>query len=200
MVISKKYYLPGATIPEVFLKADQAINDANPSPEIVKEPIKIPMPVIKGVKGCRPVIITKDWYLKMKKKQMGDIAENSKDAQIEMMKLIAERDRLRYKLGKLNPGKKKDSKMIVNINVKLKDIDAELEYLQEIAGVNIDQLDHGSKLGKFVARLKMVCNDIKKSAKKWYKKHEDKFIAVASVAIPLVLALVAKKLSLLFGL
>ena len=200
MLISPQYYLPGANIPKIFLEADRQINEANPEPNIVTKPKEVPMPFIEGCKGAKgPIIVTEDWYVKAKKKELARIAQNKKDAQIEMMQLIADKDRLRYKLGKLDASRKKDSKMIVAINVKIKDIDAELKALQDIAGVNIDHLDKGSRFGRFVGKVKKVFRTVKKAVKHWYYEHEDVIKGVAAIVLPVLLSAVVKKLIGLFA-
>ena len=114
--------------------------------------------------------------------------------QIEMMQLIAERDRLQYKLGQLNPGKKRDAKQIVAINVKLKDIEVELESLQKITGVNLNQLDHGSKFGMFVGKIKRIYKKCVKKIRRWYHYNEELIKGLAAIIAPVVLGAVAKKL------
>ena len=199
-LITPAYYLPGATIPKIFIEADRQINEAHPEPEIITKPKEVPMPFIEGVKGVKgPVVVTEDWYVKGKKKELARIAENKKDTQIEMMQLIAERDRLRYKLGKLDPSKKKDSKAIVVINVKLKDIDAELKALEDIAGVKIDSLDRGSRLGRFVGKIKKVFHTVKKAVKRWYRRNEDLIKGIIAIAIPVVISTLGRLIVKLFA-
>ena len=53
MVATADYYLPGAKIPKVFLDADKAMNEANPEPKTIDEPIEVPMPFIHGTKGTK---------------------------------------------------------------------------------------------------------------------------------------------------
>jgi len=200
MAMNPSYYLPGANVPKIFLEADRQMNEANPEPKIITKPKEVPMPFIQGCKGAKgPIVITEDWYVKEKKKQLARIAENKKDAQIEMMQLIADRDRLRYKLGKLDGSKKKDSKMIVAINVKLRDIDAELKALQDIAGVNIENLDKGSKLGRFVGRIKKIFKTAKKAVKRWYQRNEAVIKGVAAIVLPVLLSALVKKIVGLFA-
>lgn len=186
-------YLDDRLIPKVFKNAEEAPIEK----KIVTEPKKIPMPFIDGRTDTNkgPICITEDWYVKCKKKELADIAKDRKNAQIEMMQLIAERDRLRYKLGKLDMSKKKDSKMAVAINVKIKDINAELESLQAITGININSLDKGSRFGRFVGKCKRIFRKVKKRVRKWWDRNRELIGGLAAIIFPFVMSALAKKLA-----
>ena len=161
---------------------------------------EIPMPFIKGDGSKkRKVIITEDWYVKQKKKHAAERAMDKKDMQLEMMRLVAKRDRIRYKLGELNPHKKKDSKKIIAYNEELKDIDAQLKMLQEQSGIKLDELDHGTKLGRFVGKIKRAWKRFTKKVKKVYERNEALIVGIASVVIPIVGGIIIKGILGLFG-
>lgn len=191
------FYLPGATIPKIFLEADRqmAIKREQEEKEIVTEPIEVPMPFIHGTPGVRgPLVITKDWYVKAEKERLAKKAKMKRDFQIEMMQLIAQRDQINMKLGELDPGKKKDAKKIVWANIKLKDIDAELQMLQEQSHINLNELEHGTQFARFVGAFKRKINKFKKKVKKFFKTYEEPITALITVAVPIIIATVVKSL------
>ncbi|MCM1439565.1 MAG: hypothetical protein NC131_10255 [Roseburia sp.] len=164
-------------------------------PKQIKKPKVIPMPFIKDAKGSKDkIIVTEEWYVKTKKKKLAKQAKERRDIQIEMMELLGERDILRSKLSELDDSKKKDMKKIVSINVKIKDINAELEMLQKEAGINVDDLDKGTKLGRFYNKLKRNIKKKVKKAKKWIKRNRELVSGVLSVIVPILIGFVAKKL------
>lgn len=192
---SPAYYLPGANVPKIFQEADRQMNEAYPEPEIVTEPIEVPMPFIEGAKGVKgPLIITKDWYIKCKKKELAKLSVDLKNVQIEIMQMIAERDRLRYKIGQLDPSKKKDAMKIAALNVKLRDTIEGIDALCDLYEINLNTLDEGSKLGRFVGKLKKIYKKVRKKVKRFYKDNKELIVGIASIVIPAVLAAVVKKL------
>ena len=188
------FYLPGAHVSEIFREADrQWVEEHKNDPKPITRTVKVPMPFIHGVKGAKtPIIITEDWALKKKKKQLKHRAEDLKEMQIEMMQLIGKRDRLRFKLGELDPSKKKDAKRIVAYNVQLKDIDADLKMLQEQSGINLNELDHGSKLARFIGSVKRWCKRKIKKVKKFFKENKELIVGMISIIVPVVLSTVLK--------
>lgn len=190
-------------VPKIYKFEEERAIEArrNKKIERVDKPIEIPMPFIDGRTETNkgPVCVTKDWYVKCRKKELTKIAKERKAVQIEMMQLIAERDRARYKLGKLDMSKKKSSKMAVALNTKIRDIDAELESLQAITGIRLNQLDRGSKLGQFVGKLKRVFHKAKRAVKKWWGKHCELITGIASIVLPVVFGAIAKKFVALFA-
>lgn len=201
-MLSEEYYLADdiSVYPKIIQDQILDRHSSYQAPEepkrVVKEPIEIPMPFIKGdpnVEG--PLIVTEDWYVKKKKKKLTAIAREKKDMQIEMMRLLGKRDLLRDRLGKLDPGKKKDSKLIVSINIALKDIDAELSMLQEQSGIKLTELDHGTKFQRRVSMVKKKVGGFFKKVKKFFKRHSDTIMDIASVAIPIAIAIFATTLA-----
>lgn len=182
----EEYYLDPASVPEIFKIADQEMEKYYKKEKIVTKPREIPMPRIEGRYGANgPVFITEDWYLEMKRKQQTEQARDRRDMEVRMMKLLANKERLRFKLGELDPSKKQDSKKIVAINVKLKDIAAELQMLEMQSGIHLDELDSGSKLGRFSGMLKQKWKKLRKKIKKFYRRHEYVLNTVASIILPI---------------
>lgn len=189
-------YLDDRLMPKVFKTAEEPAVEE----KIITKPKTIPMPFIDGRTDTNkgPVVITEDWYVKCRKKELAEIAKDRKAAQIEMMQLIAERDRLRYKLGKLDMSKKRDSKIAVAMNVKIKDINAELESLQSITGININTLDKGSRLGIFVGKCKRLFHKVKKAVKKWWERNGELITGLAAIILPFIANKLVKKLAEVF--
>ena len=162
--------------------------------EVVTEEIEVPMPCIVGEPDKGPIVITKDWYVKHKKKQMAHYASNRKDAQIKVMQMLAEKDRLRYELGQLDPSKKKDSKMIVALNVRIKDIEADIESLEYLYDFKMDKLDLGSRLGQFVHKLKKIAKTVKKKIVNFFYDHEETIMGLLCIFVPAIIKGLSLKL------
>lgn len=190
----EEFYLDRKYVPEVFRKVDRIMDKQIPKGPKKVDPFVKPMPQIKGIPGVvGPLYVTEDWYIKRKKEIAAERTKQKKDWQIEMMQLIAQKDLLRYKLGKLNPGKKKDAKRIASINIRIKDIEADIRMHEEFSGVKIEELDHGTKLGKFCGKFKWIGKKIKKSIKKFYRKHEEIITNIASIVLPFLATFLFKK-------
>lgn len=194
-VAPSAFYLPEAHVPEIFLEADrQYIEEHKNDPKPVTKTVKVPMPFIHGVKGAKqPIIVTEDWALKKKRKQLKRRSEDLKEMQIEMMQLICKRDRLRRKLAELDPANKKDARRIVSYNVQLKDIDADLSMLQEQSGINLNELDHGTRLARFIGGIKRWWKrKVVKKAKKFFRENKELIVGMCSIIIPVLLSTLVK--------
>ena len=189
--IHREFYLPGATVPKVFRDMDKIMWEKyKDTPDPVLEHFDIPMPYIHGTPGVEgPFIVTKDWYVKQKEK-----VKVKREMEIEMMKLLAERDVVMAKLGELDPTDKHDSKKILNLNIRLKDINAELEMYQKQSGVNMTELEHGTRFDRFVGRIKRTVKKNVKKVKRFFKKYKEPLLGLVSVVAPLLIAVVAKGL------
>lgn len=187
----EEFYIDTRSVPNVFKIADREMEKRYPREERMKvKPREIPMPYIDSnpnVPG--PVYVTKDWYFKKKKEKMIEKGKEVREVHIEMIQLLAKKDMLRTKLGELNPGKKKDAKKIASINVDIKDIDAELEMLSWQYGIDIKELDKGSRLGRFLGRLKRKAKKIIKNVKRFVIDNSDFIMNIAAVVVPVVMAI-----------
>ena len=193
----EQYYIDARYVPKIFKVADRIMEAKIPQEvkDRINEPKEIPMPYIDSnpnVPG--PVFVTKDWYFKKKRKRMIEQAEEVRDVHIEMMQLLAKKDMLKIKLGELDPAKKSDSKRIVAINVEIKDIDAELEMLAWQFGIDLQELDHGTRLARFVGRLKRKAKKIGKRIKRYWKDNSDFILNMAAIIVPVVATFVCKLL------
>lgn len=161
----------------------------------VKRVKDVPMPRIAKVDGMKgPIVPFKEWYIRGKLEHLGLVAEDYRDYQEEMIENIAERDRLRFILGTLDPGSKKDMKKAVKINSELRNLECELIFLKDITGIEMDTIEKGSKLGIFYGHAARFFKRVKKSIKKFFKKHEDMISGIASVVVPTILGGVARKI------
>lgn len=177
---AESLYLDDEDIPKVFRQRREEATQASDNPKV------IPMPFIQGTPDKGPLIVTNDWYVKEEKKKLAKQAKTKKEIQIEMMKLIAQKDQINTKLGELDPSKKKDAKKIVYCNIKLKDIDAELKMLQDQSGINLNKLEHGSKFSRFIGWFKRKWKKFKKGVKNFYNTYRDPLTTLFTVAIPAI--------------
>ena len=191
MYNAKQFYIsPDSNIPYPFREADRIMTELHKNdPEPAWEPIVVPMPFIKGCPGANgPVIVTKDWYVKTEKKRLANRSKDRRIMQEEMMELLVRRDRIRAKLGTLDPCKKEDGKMIVKLNIKLRDIQAELEMLQDQSTIKLEELDHGTRFDRFVGRIKNFFRRIGKSIRKFFERNKEVILGVASVVAPVIIS------------
>lgn len=191
----EQFYIDTRSVPNIFKIADREMEEKFPPNDRLTKPKEIPMPYINSnpnVPG--PIYVTNDWYYKKKKKKMIERAKETRDVHIEMMQLLARKDMLRIKLGKLDPSNKKDSKKIVAINVKLKDINAELEMLSWQYNIDLEELDKGSRLGRFIGRMKRKVKKITKVIRNLWEDHSDFILSIGSIILPFISTLIFKKI------
>ena len=180
------------------------LEQAKPTPvreeDKPKPKAKVKMPYIRSSKNAKKkVIVTEDWYLKKKRKQIEERVRDKKEMQLEMIQLLSKRDRIRFKLGELDLTKKKDVKKQKAYLERLEDIDAELKVLEDQSGIKIDELDRGSKLGRFFGRIKRGWKRFKKKVKKVYERNETLIVGIASVVLPIVGGIIIKAIIGLFA-
>lgn len=159
----------------------------------IREPVEVPMPFVAADPDTQgPLYVTRDWFVKEKKKQITRYAKRNKEMQIEMMELIARRDLLRGKLAKLDPFRPKDSEKIVKLNVELKDIQLQLEALSRQTGVDLKQLDHGTKFKRWFYSVKRTFANGWKKFTDFFKRHAEPITKVAIGLIPILFAIATK--------
>lgn len=191
--MNEQFYIDTKSVPEIFKIADREMEKRIPKSDRMTEPKEIPMPYIDSnpnVPG--PVYVTNDWYFKKKRKRMIDKAKEKRDVHIEMMQLLARKDMLRIKLGELDPGKKNDSKRIAAINVDIKDINAELEMLAWQYNINLEELDHGTRLARFIGRMKRRFKKVAKKIKRYWEDNSDFLMNMGAIVLPVVTTFICK--------
>lgn len=191
----EQFYLDGSAVPDVFKIADRAMEAEYKPIKIVTAPREVPMPRIHGCPGAEgPLFVTEEYYTKKKEKMMVKRAKEKKEMELEIIKLLAQRDRIRFKLGELDSTKKSDAKKIVNYNARLRQIERDLSMWETQSGIHIDELDHGSKIGRFLGHLKYGVKKTAKKIKKFYHEHRKMIDGLASIILPVIGGLLMKKI------
>ena len=192
--MNEQFYIDTKSVPEIFRIADREMEKLYPKSDRLTTPREIPMPYIDSNPNVQgPVYVTNDWYFKKKKKKMINRAKEQRDVHIEMIQLLSRKDMLRTKLGELDPGKKRDSKKIAAINISIKDIDAELDMLSMQYGINLQELDKGTRLGRFLGRLKRKSKKIIKKVKKYIKENSEFLMNMVTIIFPFISTFIFRK-------
>ena len=189
-----QYYL-SKDIPEIFKIADEVMAKKYPKPQKAKVK-KVPMPDIHSnpnVEG--PLYCTQEWYDKKVAKREKKYRKEKREAEEEVIQLIARRDYLNKKLGELNPGKKKHIKKIAKINIEMENIKDDIQMWKDQYDVNIDQLDKGTKLSRFVGKIKTGFKKAVKKTKKFYRRNAELINGVAAIALPTIISIVVKAIT-----
>ncbi len=189
-----EYYVC-SELPEPFRAADLLMAQRYPQPKLVREPKVIPMPRITENRGAEgPIGVTEEWYVEEKMKQARKREKAQRAAEVEMIQLIARREMLHGKLGDLDITKTKDAKRIAAINIDLKKIDSEIHQLEVQYGISPEKLDTGSRVGRFLGKVKRKAKKIGRAIKKFYKRHFDLIYGLASIFVPIFAGGFIKKL------
>lgn len=129
---------------------------------------------------------------RIKAAQLQESRENEiRQAESDIIRLIARRDMLRGCLVTLNPSKQKDAIKIANINIELRDIEVTIQSLRAKYNIQTNSIEQGSKFGRFMGAVKKKTSSIFGKVKKFFKKNKESIIGVACVAIPAVCSIVA---------
>lgn len=151
--------------------------------------IEVPMPFIYDEDAPDgPLMVTEDWYTHLKKKKVAQVAKDRKAARIELAELMRKRDKVLWKMGKLDPKKRKHKKKLEDLQFKLDDINIQIEGLEVLWKIEHKTVE-GSKLSRFVSSVKKTAHSFCKGIKKFFKKNKESIIAGASFAITLVSSL-----------
>lgn len=157
--------------------------------------VKFPQPRIKSAGGIiAPICVTEDWYLSQERKLDLEKQKEQKSAKVVMINLLTERDRLRYKIGKLDPTTTKGARKIALINIEIKNIEREIEILEEQNGCKCPEIDRGSKIGRTIGHIERGLKKFKKKCKKFFKRNEELIIGMASIILPVVASVAIKLL------
>lgn len=190
----EEFYLDKQYVPKIFLDADKVM-ESEYKPLKENKPIEKPMPRIEGVPGVKgPLYVTEDWYIEKQRKRELKRLKEQKAAQIEMINLLAQKDCLRHKIGKLDPSKKRDAKRIAAMNVRIRDIDAELRFLEIENDCKVKDIDRGTKFGRVVGHVKRFTRKIGKKIKKFYNRNVELVNGMATMLIPVITSLIIKSL------
>lgn len=110
--------------------------------------------------------------------------KQKKEAENTLIKLISRRDYIKAKLKSLNPGKEKDSRMIAQLNIELKSIEEDISKTQAVSGIYLDKLEEGSRLSRFVGKVKSKIKSAGRSIKKFFKNNKEMVVGLSSVILP----------------
>lgn len=121
--------------------------------------------------------------------------EERRQAEIDIIQLIARRDMLRNKLSDLNPGKQKDAIKIASINIELNDINRAIETIRREYGISMDHLNQGSGIKRFFGKVKSKACQFAKKVKKFFKRNTELITGVAAIVLPVFGSLIATKLA-----
>lgn len=191
----ERFYLT-EDIPEIIKLGQQHVDRLYPDPEeVVRRPIKVEPPMIHSNPNVHgPLKATKKWYTQEKQKAMCQYAESKAEAERETIQLLAERDRIRKILPTLDPTKRKDVKRIAALNCRLNVINTYLESYQVQYGLDIKELEYGSKMKRLLNKGKQKVKKFAKKVKKTLNAHTDIVTAVASAATAVFVAVFTKLL------
>lgn len=129
---------------------------------------------------------------RIKAAQLQESRENEiRQAETDIIRLIARRDMLRGCLVTLNPAKPKDAIRIANINIELRDIEVTIQSLRTRYNIQTNSIEQGSKFGRFMSSAKKKVSSIFGKVKKFFKKNKESIIGVACVAIPAICSVIA---------
>ena len=191
----EQFYIDRNVVPEVFLQVDKIMEKEFKNNKEPRRIIEKPMPRIEGTPGVEgPLYITEDWFIKKSRKRELKRLKEQKEASIEMINLLAQKDCIRNKIGQLDPSKKRNIRRIAAMNVRIKDIDAELKILETESGCKIDDIDRGSKFGRIIGRIRRFSRKAFKKVKKFYRRNEELITGMATIIIPVVSSLIVKSL------
>ena len=185
----ERFYLT-EDIPEIIKLGQQHVDRLYPDPEeVVRRPIKVEPPMIHSNPNVHgPLKATKKWYTQEKQKAMCQYAETKAEAERETFHLW------RKNLSTLDPTKRKDVKRIAALNCRLNVISTYLESYQVQYGLDIKELEYGSKVKRFLNKGKQKVKKFEKKVKKTLNAHTDIVTAVASAATAVFVAVFTKLL------
>ena len=140
----------------------------------------------------KTVKITRDRYennLKAKKKAEEERAKyerEKKQAEIDLIQLIARRDYIYANISKLDSSKKKDAIKIVQMNIELKHIETSIRALQEQYNIKMDSINHGSGMARSWNKFRRFVKNKWNGVRKWFKRNKDMIIGISSVVLPII--------------
>lgn len=120
--------------------------------------------------------------------------KQKKEAEVEVIQLIARKNFLTNKLEDFDPGKEKDAKKIAAINIELREIDERTNYLQQKYNIYIDSVDEGSRIGRFFRKIKEKGKRVIKKIKKFFRDDDNKklIIGIAGIVLPVIGSFIAR--------
>lgn len=127
-------------------------------------------------------------------KRLKKLAKAQRQAEIDMIQLVTRKNMLRRQLGDLSIKRKKDAKKIAAINIQLKQIDIAIADIESEFGVKITEIDRGTKVGRFLGKIKRAAKRFFKKTKKFYKRNMELINGLAAIIVPVVGGLIVKSI------
>ena len=124
-------------------------------------------------------------------KERAEYEENKRQAEVDMIQLVARREYLKNTLGKLNPGKYKDTQKIVNANIELKNIEETIASLCSEFGISDNALETGSKSSRFFNTVKRKVKNTFGKIRRFFGRNKDVILGVGSIVLPLIGSVIA---------
>lgn len=184
-MIMDEYYL-GDNIPEIFRIADDVIKNKNNKKKNKKDNKN------KKSKDKTDNEYKKNKDKKSEKKESKINVKTPKEYEIEIIQLLARMEYTTRELEKLNPGKRKDAVKIAALNVELRNMKLKLEELENESGIKINELEIGTRFGRFMMKLKSIGRTIKKKAKKFFKHNQELVTGMIAIIAPVISMIILK--------
>ena len=77
----------------------------------------------------------------------------------------------------------------------MENIKDDIQMWKDQYDVNIDQLDKGTKLSRFVGKIKTGFKKAVKKTKKFYRRNAELINGVAAIALPTIISIVVKAIT-----
>lgn len=185
-------------VPEVFRIADVLTEKermAERSKITTRKPRIVSMPTIDSNPNIQgPLYVTDDFKENFWKQKIQQKKKDKREYEKDLLECLGKKERLEYKLSRLDTRKKKDNKKAIAIRFQLRDLDEKIEDIQKESGICLDKTDSQSKLGKIWGRVKSFVVKTYKKVKKFFKKHSDAIEGILMVALPVIGTAIFRKL------
>lgn len=135
-----------------------------------------------------------DYLYYNKKKISGDKNKQRKKYQFEMMELMLQKERIVDKIKSFVPIKDKDYKKLNKWYADIKNIDAELKFLEMESEIYIDDVFNGSKFERYKIKQQRRFKKIKRKVKRFYKENKHAICEIGFIASICVIKFVICKL------
>lgn len=123
---------------------------------------------------------------KEKRRREEEAAAERHQAEVDMIQLLTRKKMLQGKLSSLNPNKKKDAIKIASINVELMDVDEAIDSIRKDYGIQMDDVNCGSKVKRFFNRIGNALRGFGRKVKKFVHNNAEVISAVITCVIPLI--------------
>lgn len=197
-----KYYLTD-NIPEIFKIADKQMAKKYPKPKkaeykpyVMPRSIRVKMPDIHSNPNIEgPLYCTQEWYDKQIAKREKKYRKAKQEANEEVVLLLARKEHLNDKLGKLDFAKKKDRKKIAKINIEMENINYDIQMWRDQYDVDVKALDRGTRLSRFIGKTKRLFSKVKKKIKKFYRNNTETINGIIMIAVPSMISMMVKAIT-----